>query len=103
MSDQYINGLVLIAMVTIIALAVVMSPHFQARRAQRQANNKRKLAHAGKLTCEEPGCDATATRVTYNGYFCEWDYEPNSKQYTSDRSYITWDHILEHHSRRQEA
>lgn len=100
MSEYYINGLVLIAVIAIIALSIVVSPRFRAGWAQRQSEKKLKAAHAGKVRCEEEGCDSTATRWTPNGFFCEWDYEPHTKRYTSEDKFVTWDHALNHSVRR---
>ena len=94
MPNSIINLLVLIAVVTITIVAYVISPRYKKHRAQKKADRIRKLAHAGKVTCEAPDCSDKATRYTPNGYFCEWDYEPMTKRMLPNGKFVTWNHQL---------
>lgn len=98
--DSYVNILVLILVVGILTASIVVSPRFRKWYDQQTTDRRRKRAHAGKVMCESPDCGKTATRSTPNGYFCEWDYEPMTKQVVGDRSYVTWSHPLQYTMRR---
>lgn len=88
------NLLVLFMVVILLITAYMITPHYKQRRDQRAADKKRKLAHAGKVQCETPGCEDMATRYTPNGYFCEWDYEPMTKRMLPNGKFVTWNHQL---------
>ena len=96
MPSLTINILVLILVVAIVAASIVASPRFRKWYDQKKTDRRRKQAHAGKVGCESPGCDKVATRYTPNGYFCEWDYEPMTKQDLGEGKFVTWSHTLQH-------
>ncbi len=94
--DSYVNILVLILVVGILAASIAVSPRFRKWYDQKKTDRQRKQAHAGKLLCESPGCGETATRTTPNGYFCEWDYEPMTQRDLGGGEFVTWSHRLHH-------
>lgn len=94
MQNSIINLLVLVVAVALVVAAYLVSPHAKRQREQKKADRIRKLAHAGKVVCEAPDCEDMATRFTPNGYFCEWDYEPNIKQMLPNGKFVTWNHRL---------
>lgn len=93
MNDQI--TLLVLAAVVILAIGIyLVLPSTKRRRDQKRTDRRRKLAHAGKVHCETPGCEDMATRYTPNGYFCEWDYEPMTKKMMPNGKFVTWNHQL---------
>jgi hypothetical protein len=96
MTGTFINTLVLFAVTFILLAALLSAPRIHTAIDQWQAARKRERAHAGKVTCESPGCNKVATMVTPNGYFCNWDWEPNAAVRRSLGGPVQWGHPLRH-------
>ena len=98
MPEPSITILVLIAVVAIVIAYILMSPRFQKWWDQKMTDRKRKRAHEGKVKCEsvEEGlpCPDLAVRLTPNGYFCEWHWEPMSVRVRDNGAREEWSHVL---------
>lgn len=98
MPDYFIAVLVLV--IAILISSVLVSPKFKKWRKQKLAVRRHKLAEAGKIECEDKHCSDIATRLTPNGFFCEWHWEPMSKRKFLDGGYVIWSYKLSHAVRR---
>lgn len=100
MPHYFIDLLVLILIIALPLAGVLMSPRFKKWYTQKKADRKIKLAHSGKLKCEYSECNEIAIRVTPNGYFCEWHWEPMSIRKFLGGGHIIWSYKLSHAVRR---